>query len=397
MGGAQKSMLHPYEDLDLSLRELFTITKSFAKGGTFQEKVDGCNLTWRFDGDTFFLARNYTHFRAGGITIDDYRSHLVGHPAEGQFTRALDRLEKLRNVLKVTDFHKDYDNGVWINMEVIDKSEPQMLRYDVDCFVIHNLCRFVEEPKPHTEIVQPKVLSLNRFANILCLSGVRVMHGLTVTVPPMCSTIYRAFQVGILDSMMQLSLGLDNTLRDWVQKSIEESLTMYNVSYEDAVLLAENVSGKGKHALKAIRAKYDENTQEDINNLCLSANRIKSRNRCLEQIRQNWLHFGALRLEGVKSALIDDKDRAVTRIDDMIDFNVGVVNEKREKNESIYHGFHAQLETFVNFDTEPQIIEGFVFETDRFIVKLTGAFQSLNRICGTARYQFGQEFPEMTE
>ena len=223
------------------------------------------------------------------------------------------------------------------------------------------------------------------------------MHGLTVTVPPMCSTVYRAFQAGILDSMTQLSLGLDNTLRDWIQKSIEESLTMYNVSYEDAVLLAENVSGKGKHALKAIRAKYDENTQEDINNLCLSANRIKSRNRCLEQIRQNWLYFGALRLEGVKSALIDDKDKAITRIDDMIDFNVDVVNENREKNESIYHGFHAQLETFVNFDTEPQIIEGFVFETDRFIVKLTGAFQSLNRICGTARYQFGQEFPEMPE
>ena len=104
-----------------------------------------------------------------------------------------------------------------------------------------------------------------------------------------------------------------------------------------------------------------------------------------------------MRLEGVKSALIDNVERATTRIDDMIDFNVDVVNEKREENSAIYHGFHAQLETFVNFDTEPQIIEGFVFETDRFIVKLTGAFQSLNRICGTARYQFGQEFSEIAE
>jgi len=45
-------------------------------------------------------------------------------------------------------------------------------------------------------------------------------------------------------------------------------------------------------------------------------------------------------------------------------------------------------------DVEPQLIEGFVFETDRYIVKLTGAFQSLNRITGTARYQFGELFEE---
>ena len=57
----------------------------------------------------------------------------------------------------------------------------------------------------------------------------------------------------------------------------------------------------------------------------------------------------------------------------------------------------SQFIMVFNFETEPQIIEGFVFETDRFIVKLTGAFQSLNRICGTARYQLDQEFPEITD
>ena len=53
-----------------------------------------------------------------------------------------------------------------------------------------------------------------------------------------------------------------------------------------------------------------------------------------------------------------------------------------------------ELEKFVSYNVEPQIIEGFVFETDRYIVKLTGAFQALNRITGTARYQFGEIFEE---
>ena len=84
----------------------------------------------------------------------------------------------------------------------------------------------------------------------------------------------------------------------------------------------------------------------------------------------------------------------MSRLDNIIDHNIDVVNERREEKPSIYRGFHEQLEKFVSYDVEPQIIEGFVFETDRYIVKLTGAFQALNRVCGTARYQFGVLFEE---
>ena len=78
----------------------------------------------------------------------------------------------------------------------------------------------------------------------------------------------------------------------------------------------------------------------------------------------------------------------------LVDINVEVVNENRNAKKSIYEGFYGQFENFVSLDVEPQTIEGFVYETETRIFKLTGAFQSLNRICGTARYQFGQLFPE---
>ena len=394
MGGAQKSMLHPYEDLDLTFRELFTMAKMFAKGGTFTEKLDGCNLTWRLDKEgTFFLSRNFNHFRQGGITIDAYRKYLVGHPAEGQFSRSLDRLEKLQGALTATGLPEELPDDIWYNTEVIDNKDPQMLRYDIDCFAIHNLCRFQEKPKPHVEVVDSP-MCLHKLSNILSLSGVKVLHSASIEVPPLTSTVYRSFQYAINDSMSQLNLGLDDTLRDWVERSVLESLEIHNVDYEDAVLLAQNVCGKGKHDIRKIRAKYDEKTQEEISTMCLSSNRIKVTNNCLQQIKHSWLCFGAIRLEGVKSSLILDGEKAKTRIDDMIDFNVEVVNENRDAKKSIYEGFYNQFENFVMLDVEPQIIEGFVFETETRIFKLTGAFQSLNRICGTARYQFGQIFPE---
>ena len=394
MGGAQKSMLHPYEDHDTTFGELFSLAKTFAQGGTFNEKVDGCNLTWRFRDDKFYLARNYEHFRAGGQSIEDYRTYLKGHPAEGQFTRALDRLERMRNAIKASQFFDDYDDGVWVNMEVIDKKAPQMLRYDIDCFVIHNLCRFVEYPKAHTEIVKPTSISLNRFSSILCLSGIRVLHAPTVTIYPIPKTYFYHFRDYVMSCMNEYSLGLENTLGDYIYESIKDSFLIENVAAEHAQMLAENVTCRGKHDIRKIREGYDKETQDYINKLCLSSNRIKTINSVLGPIKSCWLSFGARRLEGVVSSLITDPEAAVTRLDNIIDHNIDVVNERREEKPSIYRGFHEQLEKFVSYDVEPQIIEGFVFETDRYIVKLTGAFQALNRVCGTARYQFGEIFEE---
>ena len=394
MGGAQKSMLHPYEDHDTTFGELFSLAKTFAKGGTFKEKMDGCNLTWRFRDDKFYLARNYEHFRSGGQSIEDYRTYLKGHPAEGQFTRALDRLERMRNVIKASQFFDDYDDGVWVNMEVIDKKAPQMLRYDIDCFVIHNLCRFVENPKPHTEKVYTSGFNLKRFSSILCLSGIRVLHAPTVTIPAMKRTHFYHFRDYVMSCMNEYKLGLDNTLEDYIFESIKDYLLLENVEAIHAEQLAENVSGRAKHDIRKIRDGYDKSIQDYINKLCLSSNRIKTINSVLGPIKGCWLSFGAKRLEGVVSCLITNPEAAVARLDDIIDFNIDVVNDKREENPTIYRGFHEQLEKFVSHDVEPQIIEGFVHETDRYIVKLTGAFQSLNRITGTARYQFGEIFEE---
>ena len=394
MGGAQKSMLHPYEDYDLTFGELFSFAKTFARGGTFREKMDGCNLTWRFRDDKFYVARNYNHFRTGGQSIEDYRTHLKGHPAEEQFSRALDRLERMRNVIKATGFFDDYDDGVWVNMEVIDKKAPQMLRYDIDCFVIHNLCRFVETPKPHTEHVYTVGFNLKRFSNILCLSGIRVLHAPTVTIPKMKFTHFYHFHNYISSLMNEYGLGNENTLRDYIFESVKDSLLLSNVDADHATQIAENVISGGKHDIRKIRSGYDQGMQDYINQMGLSSNRIKTINGALAPIKNCWLAFGAKRLDGVVSSLITDAERAKERLDDIIEWNINVVNDNRLVKPSIYNGFYEQLDKFCSMDVEPQIIEGFVFETDRYIVKLTGAFQSLNRITGTARYQFGKLFEE---
>ena len=169
---------------------------------------------------------------------------------------------------------------------------------------------------------------------------------------------------------------------------------MENVDAIDATKLAENVTGRGKHDIRKIRDGYPQDVQDYISQIGLSSNRIKTINGSLAPIKGCWLSFGARRLDGIVSSLITDAERAKERLDDIIEWNINVVNYRRLEKPSIYNGFYEQLDKFCAMDVEPQIIEGFVFETDRYIVKLTGAFQSLNRITGTARYQFGELFEE---
>ena len=194
--------------------------------------------------------------------------------------------------------------------------------------------------------------------------------------------------------MNEYGLGNENTLRDYIFESVKDSLLLSNVDADHATQIAENVISGGKHDIRKIRGGYDQGMQDYINQMGLSSNRIKTINGALAPIKNCWLAFGAKRLDGVVSSLITDAERAKERLDDIIEWNINVVNDKRLEKPSIYNGFYEQLDKFCSMDVEPQIIEGFVFETDRYIVKLTGAFQSLNRITGTARYQFGELFEE---
>ena len=70
-------------------------------------------------------------------------------------------------------------------------------------------------------------MCLYRLADVLSLSGTKVIHSPTVDVPPLPSTAYRSFQYTITDSMSQMNLGLDNTLKDWVERSVLESLEFF--------------------------------------------------------------------------------------------------------------------------------------------------------------------------
>ena len=395
MGGAQKHMLHPYDDLDLTFGDWFRIAHDIYRGGSFCEKLDGCNLTWRFDGDEFLVARNWKHFRSGGQRVSDYRKYLDGHPAEKQFTKALDNLEALRPHLIALEYYERLGDDVWVNMEIIDKDSPQMLRYDVDTFAIHNLCRFVDGKRPHVVNIEHDYVPLERWAKILSLSGVNVIHRAMVSIPEV-SDYYWTWVDKMGHLLQDLGLGLGDTLRNYVfRKVVLELGEQTSASFDVITKLAENVAGIGKHKIKVLREGLSPSDLECVNKIALSANKQKTINRNLRLVKDLWLWFGAQRLEGISSTLVLDNNSCQSRIDQLIQWNILQCGDVFvETHRYLYDALCLQLDRFEALDVSPQTIEGFVIEHKGKLYKLTGAFQSLNRICGVARYQLGVKFPE---
>ena len=398
MGGAQKHMLHPYDDLDLTFGDWFKIAHNFYRGGNFQEKLDGCNLTWRWNGKEFLVARNWSHFRTGGQSVSDYREYLSGHPAEKQFVKALDNLESLKENVEALDYYERLGDKIWVNMEVIDKDAPQMIKYDHDAFAIHNLCTFVDGKSPYVKTVTRDIhgdfVVLQRWAKILSLSGIRVIHHSIVSLPQVGNYYWR--WVGKMTNLLKdVDVSLGDNIRGYFYRRAFKELSSYGVRKQDAIKLAENIAQVRSHKIQDIRKNYSGATLDKINEIALSKNRTKTFNLLMKEMKDLWLWFGAQRLDGVTSTLIDNHSVAQNRIQRLMNWNVyqcGNVHVTTHPN--VWAGVSKNLDKFVSLGVSPQVIEGFVVDHMDRRYKLTGAFQSLNQICGAARYQLQCKMPD---
>jgi len=395
MGGAQKHMLHPYDDLDITFSEWFQMAVKIHQGGLFEEKLDGCNLTWKWDQQSqqIILARNWGHFRHGGQTICDYRVYLKGHPAEIQFTKALDNLEKLTPYVKTLSAF--IPSGAWFNMEVIDKDSPQMLKYDYDTFAIHNFCKFVDEPKnPHVQSIPQGDISLEAWASIFSLSGINVIHKSMIEVPQ-GGRFYWQWMARMNTALENYDLGPNCTLREYCSKKAIDILMSNGIDFVRASKLAENITGPSKWKIKEIRIGLTKKQVKFIDNMALSKNKIKTMNLLLENIKEWWLWFGAKRLEGLSSNLVISQEESEDRLGKLITWNEVLASVKyKYSHPQVWEALEPNLHKFRNLEVKPQILEGLVIMFGGKKYKLTGAFQSLNQICGAVRYQVGENFPE---
>ena len=118
----------------------------------------------------------------------------------------------------------------------------------------------------------------------------------------------------------------------------------------------------------------------------------------MEDIKAVLVRYSAALLAPMNSSLISDKASQQSRLRALIYYSVNEVRKlknKTPKHAAAWSNLKMYLKTYEDLNVEPPTIEGLVFYHKGHRYKLTGAFASLNRVIGTARYDLGIKMPSI--
>jgi len=148
-GGAFGHMLHPYEDMDLTFKDLKELVRrslsgTLGKEGPVSEKMDGQNIMVTFRDGEIRFARNKGHLKDAGKTAlrpDELRAKFAGRGSlESSFGDAADNLQAAIEKLSNEEQTKIFGNGTkFLNVEILHPSTENLIPYDQNILVLHQV------------------------------------------------------------------------------------------------------------------------------------------------------------------------------------------------------------------------------------------------------------------
>lgn len=130
MGGAFGHIMHPFEDLELTIGELRSMLEEVSSGRIdLYEKFDGVNLMFRVHDGELRCARSISEVRAGGIEVDDLAQRFSVPSVGARMVSAATALSSLAGLDRLKDG--------WHSLDVISRDGANVVRYDEDAIVLH--------------------------------------------------------------------------------------------------------------------------------------------------------------------------------------------------------------------------------------------------------------------
>lgn len=414
MGGAAGHMPHLYEDLDLRIGEIKDIIRDIAAGGVQIkpiEKVDGQNIFFRWDAKSgqIYTARNMSDIIKGGVTPDQFASKWKGHPAEASFMNGFRAIESAISSLSKEDLVDIFgeDGNRFANAEIMYTASPNLIVYDSNYIVLHNLQSFnpatSETETAPSEDFDRLVAAING-AEVSVSNEMWNIHGPQIASLQEDPKAADKFSATIDSLVGALGLGDDNTLGDVLKETLRASLSD---KFEDRIDVEEDVLNFLLDLARGAPAK------ERMSSLSASAKTalksvstapkdfaVKQAKIALSPIESAITEFAASILRHVRSAFIGTEDAHNASIDSMrkrLESTISAIESYRSgDSEQIRQKLSQELDRLGSGADSPSNVEGIVFEYppgSGQLKKLTGSFAPLNQIIGA----LGRKISSKTE
>ena len=393
MGGNAKHMPHIWEHYDSTFADIFSLLESLTAGRiSTTEKYDGVNIHYRVDnsGVTKF-SRNSSDIRKGGFTFSEALNLYESHPAKKTFIEGFRAIDEHFS-------HNWWPFGFsgrdWINAEIVDSNREQLLKYDKNAIVMHNLTTF----SPGTKInpfVDP--IKSGRLSELASLPNPDLFWNvLAPTVVEMSNDTGLGYLTAAKERLVSCltwsGLTEQSTLRDFLRHSLlVGALSKIKTSQHIKERLADKISGIDRSIrLVDLKKNQPSGVADMISFYGQVKNEMKHQRIAMSPIINTIDAFSSARLEKLKSFLIENAESEKNRIMLSIEKDASLVSEVADNfYQERIDMFNKHFNEWKQVSNTPAAIEGVTFEFANKPTKITGGFASLNQLLGICRYGRG--------
>ena len=399
MGGVAGHLNHIHENLDFTFGEIKSVLRDVASANIEAiEKVDGQNLFFGWDAKSGEIrtARNPSDIKKGGMTPTEYADKWANHPVptvREAFTQGLKAIENGVNSLSrdqlVQIFGENTDT--YVNAEIMYVGNPNMIVYNGNYIVLHNIQKFGESS---TEI--------NPEGQFQAL--VDAVSGAESTIDEQKWSIYGP-QIAELKNFAEnddapyeklvadldaLGMSDDATLRDFVSEKLRTGVVgnLQIPVYQQEELIKVITDAPGAPSYGALKKKLPKSVHKAASDLATKAKRRKTIGSMVAPVERAISDFAIEVLRGLKSFFIGDQDAEIARMREQLEVAIAQIEgAKGNDAEAMGEMLATQLEKLGPIENVASTMEGVVFEHppgSHKLYKLTGAFAMMNQIVGRA-------------
>ena len=396
-------MSHPYEDLDMKFSEMKEMINIALNGEISKqevsEKVDGQNLFASIINGQIRFARNKTQMKNSGaqsMTIRDVEKKWADRPAISQaFTEAAYEMQNVFSSMDGKGLDSVFKNGKnWINFEVIWNVNKNVLDYDRDVIVFHNVQISDEDgsTKGSDPVAQKKLFSMvNKFKETK-RTAINPPAALYIRGTEDFSARKKYFDSKLSTFMAKQKMKYANTMADWLRKywsnRISELENGFNHKISKSVkdkIINRLVYNDKSYGLPQIRKDIGfEPLFKNIDDL--SKNSIYINKEQTKQLEYLFLELGTEVLQNVEKFLTANPDKTVQEL--RSDISKQIRTLRASNNIEDLAKMREQLKRVQAIGGFDKIVpsEGVVFKWHGKTYKLTGLYAPINQLMGIGRF-----------
>lgn len=400
-GGAYGHLMHPYEDFNMSfkdLKELITLalSASFTEEHCVTEKIDGLNLliTWK-DGE-LRAARNKSHIKNSAkksLNFEELTSFFSSKDSKISDVFISAFVELSNHICELTQSDKDiyFKNGNrFLNLEILTPNSENIIPYGLNAIVLHSILEYDNDGNVISEEFE---------------GGVKLAAAISNSNAYIHNTFYIKGPIEIKFTNQEV----DNRIISYIDKI---NILTYKYNLTDDFTIRDYIIAKGKELLSAILEKDVEIklTDYQISGLIYrlfnmsnsysytifkrelgdnftkwfvefeTTKKDEFKREILKPIQQIIINVGCDVLQNISNILSANSTENTQKIKNELEKTIEFI--KQNPNKKAIDALNFELERISSAGGLDKIIpsEGIVFKYKDKVYKFTGLFAPINQI-----------------